>query len=98
MNRMIELLKKLDQVERAGGSLKHLSLTNAGFMNIDDGQSEPNDNQYICEIIWSGWPDRSYTNWDTTREGALEKSLNELFKEHGEAIRFHKNNIGVILN
>ncbi len=94
---MNELLKILDQVERAGGSLKHLSLTNSGFRNIDDGQSEPNDNQYMCEIIWPE-TNRSFTNWNMTREGALEKSLKDLFQEHGEAIRFHKNNLNPFNN
>jgi len=92
---MNELLKILDQVERAGGSLKHLSLTNAGFRNINNGQSEPNDNQYICEIIWPE-TDQSFTEWGTTREGALEKVLDALFKEHGDVIRFHKNNLTLI--
>jgi len=100
---MNELLKILDQVERAGGSLKHLSLTNAGFRNINDGQSEPNDNQYMCEIIWPeignfATVDRCYTNWDITREGALEKALDALFKEHGDVIRFHKNNLNPFNN
>ena len=92
MNKMIELLEKLDQVERAGGTLKYLSLTNSGFRNIDSDQSEPNDNQYICEIIWPE-TDRSFTKWDTTREGALEKVLDALFEEHESDIRLHKNNI-----
>jgi len=96
---MIELLEKLDQVERAGGSLKYLSLTNSGFRNINDGQSEPNDNQYMCEIIWPeignfATVDRCYTKWDITREGALEKALNALFKEHKDDIILHKNNKG----
>jgi hypothetical protein len=77
MNKVKELFKKIDQVERAGGSLKHLSLTNAGFRNIESGATEPNDNQYICDIVYE---DRSYTNWDTTRWGALEKSLNDFFE------------------
>jgi heme-degrading monooxygenase HmoA len=96
MKKMNELLKKLDQVERAGGSLKHLSLTNSGFRNINDGQSEPNDNQYMCELIWAS--NQSYTEWDTTREGALEKSLNALFNYHGDIIRFHKNNLNPFNN
>ena len=99
MKKMIELLEKLDQVERAGGSLKYLSLTNSGFRNINDGQSEPNDNQYMCEIIWPeignfATVDRCYTKWDITREGALEKALNALFKEHKDDIILHKNNKG----
>ena len=102
MNKMIELLEKLDQVERAGGSLKYLSLTNSGFRNINDGQSEPNDNQYMCEIIWPetgnfATVDYCFTKWDTTREGALEKALDALFKEHGKDICLHKNNLNPLI-
>ena len=103
MKKMNELLEKLDQVERAGGSLKYLSLTNSGFRNIDDGLTEPNDNQYMCEIIWPeignfATVDRCYTNWNTTREGALEKALDALFKEHGKDICLHKNNLNPFNN
>ncbi len=77
MNKVKELFKKLDQVESVGGTLKNLSLTNAGFRNIESGATEPNDNQYICDIVYE---DRSICNWDTTRWGALEKSLNDFFE------------------
>jgi hypothetical protein len=50
----------------------------------------------MCEIIWA--TNQSYTEWDTTREGALEKSLNALFNYHGDVIRFHKNNLNPFNN
>jgi hypothetical protein len=92
MKRIIELLDKVELVERAGGTMSHWNLTNGGLRNLDNRSSEPCSNQYICEIIWAE-TNRSYTNWAPTKQEALEKSLTEIFNDHEEDIRLHQNNV-----